>query len=288
MLLRLVRSPITVGCFALAAIVMGSFAYFNWANYRPNGIGIGASKPLIVEASKALEPESSPFPPASEAQAASAQARPSRSDARNGQRPPLPIDLPRVKIRVEQKYGRLFQRLTGISPDSLERLKDVLVAAEWEEYGQLNLTGKESPAEIVQRMAEIQRIEAGRDEMIADILGQENFSKYLAYQQSSPYRSTVEEIANGMRAQGISISFEQEDRLLDTYASAIRSATEMSSVEANTEEIATMTPEQRAKLRERQLARLDQIIAEAFSHQLDPATFKIFLTAQLAQDTGHP
>jgi hypothetical protein len=206
-----------------------------------------------------------------------------------------PLMLPRAilivqaRSHIERQRGRLFQKLHSLPAGKLETLKELMADKE----ADLNLAflpgrENETPEEIQQRFARARLLAATDDANIRNLLGEEDYGKYTAFQQSFAYQGTVEEIANVMRAEGNALEDGQQDAILEAYARAISTAAQSSGDEVSTEAIATMTDDQRRNLRDAQLARFDRYLAEELANAVDPETFRKFMAAEYKQETASP
>ncbi len=189
--------------------------------------------------------------------------------------------LKEARTRVEMRHGRLFQRLGVLSPSQAEALVTAMAEMEVNRLlGGAPVRPNEGEKEILQRLALVESDAQRSEQEIARILGPESFERYRAYQESFPYREKVESIANGMRARGLMLSDEQQEKLIDAYTAAIRQATEDASAAGGGRggNISSAHAP---------LDRFDQRLAETLSKVLDPAALKFFMDAQFAQER-HP
>ena len=196
-------------------------------------------------------------------------------------------NLHRAKLNIEQTYGRLFQRLRNLPPETLDRLKTVL--AENQLTMERGLLPDRFPADETAAKAahdNLERIRKEGDEQVRAVLGDEGYAQYDLSRKAEPYRQSSEQVANIMRARGANVTEDMQERILDGYTRALVAAAEISAKDTTPEAFQALSDSARQELRSKQQARFDETLASTMSQILGPEEYKLFMESQFAQDIG--
>lgn len=128
-------------------------------------------------------------------------------------------------VRVEARYGRFFGRL-GWPADRIEALKRRLAADDLTLMkAALTAPAGGMTAEAARaRQDEIERLMARQREALASDLGGPDFARLESCEREEACRGVVGDMANAMRAQGVAVSGDVEERLVTEYAAAQQAA----------------------------------------------------------------
>jgi len=197
--------------------------------------------------------------------------------------------LQRAILNVEQTYGRLFQRLRNLPPDVLDRLKTALAEKLLAmERGSLPDHLPVSDADARAGKEKLDQIQKEADGQIQAVLGDEAYAQYVLFQQSEPYRPSIEQIANTMRSRGIDVNEEKQERILAGYTRALVAAAKISANDTTPESFQALSDQARRELRSKQQARFDEVLASTMSTVLSPAEYKLFMESEFAAGGTSP
>lgn len=193
------------------------------------------------------------------------------------------------RAQLEESKRHLFDAFNKSAPDKLESLKSLMAEA----MLSMHLAHLSDQAEGGTEVANgkglfLAQIRAETEVQIHALLGDEGYALYVAYQQSEPHRATIQQLMKAMRAQGSSITADQEQDMLDRYMDALLTATEDSVKEASPATYAGLNAAERRALGAVELCGLAPVIADpqrrrfesylaaAVSGILSPDDFKRF------------
>lgn len=198
-------------------------------------------------------------------------------------------NLLRAKLNVEQTCGRLFQRLRNLPPEVLDRLKTALAEKQLAmERGSLPDHMPVDDAEANAGKEKLDRIQAAADGQIQAILGDDAYEQYNFFQQSEPYRESIEQVTSMMRSRGGDVSDDMQEKILAGYTSALVAAAKVSANDTTPEAFQTLSDSARQELRAKQQSRFDETLASTMSKILSPAEYKLFMDSELAQGASSP
>jgi hypothetical protein len=197
--------------------------------------------------------------------------------------------LQRVRLQIEITKSHLFQRLRNLPPEKLEQLKTLLAETQLKATIAAVPTHADlSPDEANQMALSLKSIHANSDDQVRDLLGADDYGIYEGYQYSEPYRGTIEQVTNIMRARGGVVSADSQESILDAYASAMNSAARDSGNDGSFANWGSMTSDQQSAVRAQQFERFDNYLSTAMAKVLVPADYKLFMEAQLTQENSTP
>jgi len=184
-------------------------------------------------------------------------------------------------LRVERKYGRLFQRLGPLPPEKLEALKRQLAE------GELTMAEAALPDKLpvdetegaVRRQA-MQQAAAENDRRLQALLDDADYANYEAFERSQAYREAVSPLANAMRSSGVAVDEALEERMLDAYATAFRNA----SARAASADPTGLDEAGRAALKKSQMEALHLELMRQLSGVLNETQLDAFMQAQLESE----
>ncbi|HEY8993490.1 MAG TPA: hypothetical protein VIM71_02295 [Lacunisphaera sp.] len=194
-------------------------------------------------------------------------------------------NLLRAKLNIEQTHGRIFQRLRNLPPEILDRLKLVLAENQLAmERGALpdRFPVDDSAAEAANE--NLSRIAKEGDEQVRALLGDEGYAQYSLSRQAEPYRESIEQVTNIMRARGAEVTEDMQERILDSYTRALVAAAKISANDMTPAAFRALSESARQELRLKQQLRFDEILASTMSATLSPTEYTLFMDAQFAQD----
>jgi hypothetical protein len=184
-------------------------------------------------------------------------------------------------LRVERKYGRLFQRLGPLPPEKLEALKRQLAE------GELTMAEAALPDKLpvdetegVARRQAMQQAAAENDRQLQALLDDAGYANYEAFEKSQAYREAVSPLANAMRSSGVAVDEALEERMLDAYATAFRNA----SARAASADPTGLDEAGRAALKKSQMEALHLELMRQFSGVLNETQLNAFMQAQLESE----
>lgn len=170
--------------------------------------------------------------------------------------------LSNTTVLLEQTKSRLFDAISKKAADKVDALKSIMAEAMLSMHlshlsdqaeGGIDLAqGKGLSLALTRAEAEVQ---------IHALLGDDSYALYLVYQQSEPYRATIQQLAETMRAQGSAITADQELAMLDAYTAAILTAAADSVKEADPKVSAGLNAAERRALGAVELCGLAPVIA---------------------------
>jgi len=198
-------------------------------------------------------------------------------------------NLQQARLQIEITKSHLFQRLRNLPAERLEQLKTLLAETQLNAaLAALPTHADLSPGEMNQIAQTLKGIQTESDSQVRDLLGAEDFAIYEGYQYSEPFRGTIEQVTNIMRARGAVVSADSQESILDAYASAMNAAAQDSGNDGTFVNWGSMTPDQQSAVRVQQLERFDAYLATKMAKVLEPEDYKIFMEAQLAQENSAP
>lgn len=184
-------------------------------------------------------------------------------------------------LRVERKYGRLFQRLGPLPPEKLEALKRQLAE------GELTMAEAALPDKLpvdetegAARRQAMQQAAAENDRQLQALLDDAGYANYEAFEKSQAYREAVSPLANAMRSGGVAVDEALEERMLDAYATAFRNA----SARAASADPTGLDEAGRAALKKSQMEALHLELMRQLSGVLNETQLNAFMQAQLESE----
>jgi len=198
-------------------------------------------------------------------------------------------NLLRAKLNVEQTHGRLFQRLRNLPPETLDRLKDILAETQLAmERGALPDRIPVDDGAAKAASENLGRIAKDGDDQVHALLGDDGYAQYSLSRQTEPYRESIDQVTNIMRARGAAVTEDMQERVLDGYTRALVAAAKISASDTTPESFRTLSESARQELRLKQQLRFDEILASTMSGILSPTEYKLFMESQFAQDRSVP
>jgi hypothetical protein len=194
-------------------------------------------------------------------------------------------NLLRAILNIEQRYGRLFQRLKNFPPDVLEKLK--LAMAENQLAMERGALPDYLPVDDAERKVvkeNMDRIQKNGDEQVQALLGDDGYAQYDLFRKSEPYRESIEQVTNLMRARGVTVNEDLQQKILDGYTKALIEAAAISSTDVSPAAFQALSDSARQELRAKQQSRFDEKLATTMSAILSPSEYKLFMDSQFAQD----
>jgi hypothetical protein len=197
--------------------------------------------------------------------------------------------LARARLKVEQNYSRLFQRLRNLPPEVLDQLKTALAEKQLAlERGALPDRLPVSDAEAKTGKARLDRIQQETDAQLRAVFGDEVYAQYNYVQQSEPLRGSIEQVTNLMRSRGVDVTEEMQENILAGYTSALVAAATVSASDTTPEAFQALSEAARQELRAKQQSRFDEALASTMSKILSPDDYKLFMESEFAYDAGSP
>jgi hypothetical protein len=186
-------------------------------------------------------------------------------------------------VDVERKYGRFFQHLGDWPPERREALKHQLA------LNQLAImqaiVPKRLPMTEEQLTAQgeaLRKVQVDNEQHLRGILGEADYHQFEGFEKTRAYVTTVDDIANAMRAKGVRVSDEMEQSILSGYAAAM-AATAAKAKDVNPRQL---TEAQRAELRERQHRELQLQLLKQLSGVLEERDLNSLLESYIEQQEG--
>lgn len=198
-------------------------------------------------------------------------------------------NLRQAMLDVEQRYGRLLQRIRGLGPEALARLKTALAERDLAlRRGALpdHFPVDETASQSAKK--NLERIRAKAEAQLHTLLGDEAYAQYTSFQQSEPYRETIEHVANMMRSRGIDVPDGMQDKILEGYTEALVAAANESAKDITPAALQALSDAARQELRIKEQSRFDEALALTMSKLLSSPEYKAFMECQLKQNINTP
>jgi hypothetical protein len=186
-------------------------------------------------------------------------------------------------VRVESQDGRALQKLVGWSPERLEALKRQLANAD---LSVMHAAMPDiAPVTDAERKAVSDNIRAVTEtyqEQLRQTMGDADYSVFNAAQQMEPYRQSVDEAANAMRANNVQVNSDMEESMLAAYSGAAQEA----AVQNSATNSAQLDDAQRAALKEQQDQAFHLILMKRMSAVLNETQLQVFMAATVEREGG--
>jgi hypothetical protein len=175
--------------------------------------------------------------------------------------------IEQAKIRIATSRAPLLRMLQPISPDMLDRISDILAAAELDTRTAMLELHAASPSPSGEQVEAVLAAQtAVRDANARAALDDTQYAQYTSYWESEPFTQTIDKIADVMRAQGSNISPDLQQQMLTAYAAAQKWTQQAGSTQTGSAgDVASAA---------------DQYLAGTMSRILSPDDFKAFMSAQ--------
>lgn len=181
--------------------------------------------------------------------------------------------LEAIYWKIDQTYARLFQSLSGLDQSQKADLRRRLAEVEMEQQEEmLPKESTDSPTELQARVEKAAEIKSKAFEQLKQTLPTDAYAQLFAYDQSIPYTSTVEAIANEMRVSGATVNDQMQQTILNIYGDVMTKlphATVSSPTSSSTD----------------QMGGFDEKLAEAMSKSLPAEMYNAFMEAEFKAES---
>ncbi|MFT3870936.1 MAG: sigma-70 family RNA polymerase sigma factor [Nibricoccus sp.] len=125
-----------------------------------------------------------------------------------------------TKIRLDSQFGPLFKQL-GFKPAQLEQFKNLIVEKQMVAFDSITAANEQGINPFMNPKGFFQVVSAAEktvDTQIANLLGEDGFKQFNAYQETVPARNTVNYMIQALSFTDAPLSAEQAERVVQTLA----------------------------------------------------------------------